>query len=526
MTNDPPLLEVVAVTKRFGPVVACNDISLQVAPGKVRGLLGQNGAGKSTLMKIVAGVVHQDAGEVRVHGEPLAPGDPPQAGLAGVGMVHQHLSLVGPLTVWENVTLGERGRIDVGAAVERVTELSDRFGLEVDPHAYVEDLSPGVRQRVEVIKCLRRDPILIVLDEPTSALSQAESIHLFDVLGSLVRDQGRSVILISHRLEEILNATDEVTILRDGAVVSTIPTAEADANLLASEMLGRSVSLEREGAAVGFVEADGELTRSGTADPVEQPTVTGAATAAPAPAVEIDGVSLAGPDGQLLLDRLSVHVRPGEIVGIAGVEGNGQAPLIEVLSGLVGVDSGAIRVGDHESGSRHSGSLSDVAVIPADRQGSGLVLEMTVAENLVLGRPGVAARHGVLSKRALVSRATRLIDDFAIATPSVHAPIWSLSGGNQQRVILARELSDSPKVLVAAQPTQGLDVGAMEDVWGRLRSAASAGTGVLLISTDLDEILALADRVAVIYRGRIVGEMDRGQVDTERLGLLMGGVAS
>jgi simple sugar transport system ATP-binding protein len=512
------VLECRGVSRQFGAVVACDDVSLHVPPGEVHGLLGQNGAGKSTLMKIVAGVLPPDRGSVAVLGTPLPPGDPAAAARAGVGMVHQHFSLVRSLEVWKNVTLGERGAVlDASRIADEVAAIGDRYGLDVDPRAVVEELTPGQRQRVEIIKCLRRDPRLVVLDEPTSVLSRDETRQLFEVLRRLVRDDRRAVVLISHRLEEILDATDRVSIMRDGRLVTSIDTEGATPAMLAREMLGRSVSLFEDGAAVGGV------------------TVIGAAPAvrhheAPAvqPALELRDVVVTGRDGHRQLDGLSLAVRPGEILGIAGVEGNGQTPLVDLLSNLVTPDAGTVLVADRPVRAGHGRSImrAGVGVIPADRHDSGCVLGMSVAENLALGRLHAVGRRGVINRRALFRRAAELVEEFGISAASLDAPLWSLSGGNQQRVVLARELAGRPRVLVAAQPTQGLDVGAMEYMWDRLRQTARDGCAVLLISTELDEVLALSDRVAVIQRGRIVGEMAGDAVDVERLGLLMGGHAA
>lgn len=511
-TADCGLLELRNITRRYGSVTACDSISFSVGVGEVRGLLGQNGAGKSTLMKIVSGVERADAGEVRIDGVALPPGDLPAATGAGIGMVHQHFSLVPRLTVWENVILGERGAVNPAIAMARVEEIARRFSLDIDPTVRIEDLSPGQRQRVEIIKCLRRDPRVIVLDEPTSVLTQAESHMLFDVLGGLVQDGGRALVLISHRLEEIMTATDMVTILRDGKVAATYRTSETTARDLAGEMLGREVSLHEEGAALGL----------GGFDTPSAPSAT-ARTTEDEPMLRIYDATVRGSEGQWLLWGLTLDVAIGEIVGVAGVEGNGQAALVDLLSNLHTLERGRVQVDGRDVSLGRRNAFESVAVIPADRHDSGCVLEMSIAENLVLGRTGVVRRRGFLSRRALRAHAETLVRDFDVSTPNVDLPMSSLSGGNQQRVVLARELAGNPRVLVAAQPTHGLDVGAMEYLWGRLRAAAAAGTAVLLISTELDEILALADRIAVIHRGAIVGEMSRADVDMERLGMLMGG---
>ncbi len=519
------LLTIEGATKVYGRIVACDAVSLAVNSGEIRGLLGQNGAGKSTLMKMVSGVVRPDGGQVLLDGSQLPPGDPIAALEAGIGMVHQHFSLVSALTVWENVALGERGRIRSSEAIERVVEIGERYGLPIDPRARVEDLSPAQRQRVEIIKCLRQDPRLIILDEPTSVLTSQESRVLFDVLRGMVNQRGCAVVLISHRLEEILRATDRVTVLRDGRAISTVATDTATAESLANEMLGREASLEAEGAAIGLL---GVQERRGPGEARAEPAEPAgraepSSDAERAVVLKVENVSARGPDGRRLLEGLSLSVRRGEILGVAGVEGNGQDALVELLSGLLAPDAGRVTVSGREIPLGRPDRHSTIGVIPSDRRESGSVLGMTVAENLVLNQMDRVMRRGVIMPRLVRRRAGELIRQFDIAAASTDAPMWSLSGGNQQRVVLARELSRNPDVLLAAQPTQGLDVGAIEDMWARLRDVARDGTAVLLISTELDEILALADRIDVIHRGTIVGSMDSAGVDHERLGLMMGG---
>ena len=510
-SDGAPLLELRSITKRYGRVTACDGIDLAIEPGQIRGLLGQNGAGKSTLMKIAAGVVEPDSGQIAVRGEVVPIADPAAAAANGIGMVHQHFSLIGPMPVWKNVTLGDRGRVDRDRSVAEVERISELYGLEVDPHARVADLTIGQRQRVEIVKCLRREPEVVILDEPTSVLTIAESKALFDILRELIQRTGRGVVLISHRLDEALEAADEITVLRDGRVVSTVEAAAATPNLLARQMLGREVSLAGRRAPPP---ADGEP--------------GGGQLNGAAPALELRAVGYVAPGGHRLLDGLSLSVSAGEILGVAGVEGNGQAALVDMLSNLIRPDEGRVLVGGEAVEPGRGRSLLDagVGVIPADRHDSGCVLEMTVAENLVLNRVGAVMRNGVIDRPLLHGVARRLVAEFGIATSSLSAPLASLSGGNQQRVVLAREVSSRPGVLVAAEPTHGLDVGAMEYLWGRLRAAAAEGAAVLLVSSDLDEILALADRIAVIYRGRIVGQMPGADVDLEELGLLMGGRAA
>ena len=512
-------LEAIEITKRFGSIVACDGVSLAVQPGEIHGLLGQNGAGKSTLMNIFIGLVQADAGEVRLFGEPVDVEDPVDAAAQGLAMVHQHFSLIEPLTVWENVALGDSGRIDQQAVIDAILEIGEQYSLPVDPLATVAELTAGQRQRIEIIKALRRHPRLFILDEPTSVLTLAESRELFDVLRVLVSGSGSAVILISHKLDEILHATDQVTIMRDGRVVASMPTAEANAPLLAREMVGRDVSLRSEASAIGLIDA--------TAAGLDEETEHGRKKEV-RPALELRSIHAQAADRRTVLDGLNLVVLPGEIVGLAGVEGNGQDAISRLCSGLLSTTAGSVFVEGEPIVHDRAGAMlaAGVSVVPADRHGAGCVLEMTVAENLVFDSLESVSKRGMIDRRQVAELAERLIENFSIVTPSADAPLSSLSGGNQQRVVLARELSRPPRVLIAEQPTAGLDVGAQEEIADRLKQAAADGIGVLLISTELEELLALSDRIAVIFRGRIVGQMDRHEIDLERLGLLMGGRAT
>jgi ABC-type uncharacterized transport system ATPase subunit len=506
------------ITKRFGDIVACDGVDLAVERGEIHGLLGQNGAGKSTLMKILLGIYTADAGRILIGGRPVVIADPLAAAEMGVAMVHQHFSVIDALTVWENVTLGERGRVDARAAIHHVEDLARRYGLDVDPRARVGDLTTGQRQRVEIIKCLRRNPDILILDEPTSVLTLAESDELFAVLRSVVRDEGRAVVLISHKLDEILNATDRVTIMRDGQVIARHVTSTTTANQLAHEMVGRDISLRTEAAALGLMEvAASDAVVDEAIDTSTAPTV-----------LQIEDAIATAADGRRVLDGLSIDVRAGEIVGLAGVDGNGQEALGALMSSLLVLHSGRVEVDGHGVPTGRPGAMmrAGVGVIPEDRHESGCVLGMSVAENLVFCDLEEVSSGRFLNRRFVRSRARELIHRFGIKCPGPDTPMSQLSGGNQQRLVLARELSRSPKVLVAAQPTRGLDVGAIEYISGQLRAVRDAGVGVLLISTELEEILTLSDRVAVIFRGRIIGVMDRHEAELERIGLMMGGQAA
>jgi len=430
-------------------------------------------------------------------------------------MVHQHFSLVEPLTVWENVALGDSGRLDSTKTRRRVAEISEQYGLQIDPDHRVSDLTAGMRQRVEIIKCLRRDPQILVFDEPTSVLSPAESQFLFAALRRVVDDEGKAVALVSHKLAEVITASDEITIMRDGRVVESRATAGSEPASLARAMVGRDVVLRREHAAFGVI------------DEAAAPTTAASTTTVGPTVLTIGNASVRGRDGRVLLDSLDLEVHSGEIVGVAGVEGNGQRCLADVLSSLVTLDEGYVEVNGRRVPSGEAGAMAEagIAVIPEDRHDSGCVLDFTVAENIFIADPERVSEFGVMNRSAMDQQASGLIERFGILCTGPRAPMWSLSGGNQQRVVLARELSHDPVVLVAAQPTRGLDVGAIEYMSSQLRAAAADGVAVLLISTELEEILDLADRIVVISNGRIVGEMERGDVDVASLGLMMSGAS-
>ncbi len=506
---EPPVLSISGVSKRYGSVIACDGVDLTVNRGEIHGLLGENGAGKSTLMKIVLGLVQRDVGTISLRAVPTEIANPQQAAAHGLGMVHQHFSLIEPLTVWENVSLGDVGRIDRAAICAEVEEVATRYRLPIDPTARVSDLSPRHRQRVELVKCLRRNPSVLILDEPTSVLTQAESEELFAVLRRVVTAEGRAVILLSHKLREVVSATDRVTMLRRGRVVYHGVTATTTVQELARHMVGHEVSLPVVGAALGVLPARPDGPDLAAADPLGLP------------ALRLRQLTFGD------LGPIDLEVARGEILGLYGVEGNGQSLLGQILSGLVVPTAGTIEVGGQLIDLGRPGALTrgGVGIIPEDRDHSGVVLDLSVAENLTMKSLEEISGRVFLSRAKLNRRAQQLIKDFAIVTPSPDTPVRQLSGGNQQRVVLARELSSHPQVLVAAQPTHGLDVGAIEEMYQRLRMVAADGAGVLLVTTELEEVLALASRIAVIAGGRITGVLQTGDVTPERLGLLVGGVS-
>ncbi|MDO1485114.1 sugar ABC transporter ATP-binding protein [Rhodococcus rhodochrous] len=517
ISDEPEPLVLRGITKRYGPVTACEAVDLTVHAAEIHGLLGENGAGKSTLMKILLGLVGPDDGAIFRSGKRVNIDSPYAAQGLGIGMVHQHFSLIDALTVWENVVLGERGQVDRARACADVEAVGARYGLPIDPLATVSELSAGQRQRVELVKCLRRDPQVLILDEPTSVLTSAESQELFTVLRNAVVAEKRSVILISHKLSEIAAATDRVTVLRRGRVVYRGITAETTPEQLARQMVGREVSLHHGGA----LGADPDQLEVVSPAPVELVTDT-------VPTLRLSSITLRNSDGRALLDDLSLDVHAGEIVGLYGVEGNGQSELGDLLSGLRSDVSGQVTVDGRTVDLTAPGAMATagVGVIPEDRHRSGVVLDLSIADNLVMKDLASVSRRGWLDRRTIRDRAAELVRQYNIATPSVDVPLRSLSGGNQQKVVLARELSARPAVLVAAQPTHGLDIGAIEDMYTRLREAADAGVAVLLVSTELEEVMALSDRVAVLSGGRITGVLARAEATSERLGMLLGGEAA
>ena len=526
-----PAVQLIGITKRFGAVVACDSVDLALQRGQIHGLLGENGAGKSTLMKILVGLVLPDAGAISIDGTVQSIHDPLTASALGIGMVHQHFSLVDALTVWENVTLGDSGRLDPNATRTRIGEIAEQYGLVIDPDKRVGDLTAGLRQRVEIIKCLRRDPSIVIFDEPTSVLTPEESEQLFESLRYVVAAESRTVVLVSHKLDEVLHATDDITIMRQGKVVDQRRSADANAPTLARAMVGREVSLRSERAALGIHLLDEtDLDETETDETANSDAREAAHDIGPTaqPVLRIDKAVAHDAGGVVALDEFTLEMYPGEIVGVAGVEGNGQRELGDVLSSLLTLSSGTVTVDGTPVPTGKSGAMAKAGIgaIPEDRHDSGLVLDMTVAENLVLVDQSHAATRGLFDQKRLNAFALEMIGQFNIACSGPNAPMWSVSGGNQQRVVLARELAQEPKILVAAQPTRGLDVGAIEYMSHRLEAAAATGVAVLLISRELEEILELSHRIIVMHSGRIVGEMPRAQANFETLGLLMGGAAA
>jgi len=496
-------VEMRGICKRFPGVLANDHVDFDVHAGEVHALLGENGAGKSTLMKILYGMYRQDEGEVVIDGRLASISSPLDSIRAGIGMIHQHFMLVPTLTVAENVALGmpsSRGPLtDLPLVSRRIVELAGVYGLKIDPDAYVWQLSVGQQQRVEIIKALYRGAALLILDEPTAVLTPQEVEELFTIMRQMATD-GHALIFISHKLHEVVQISQRVTVLRDGRKIGTRPTAETTKQDLANWMVGREIA---------FMPWRADVVRGETR-------------------LRLEDVSCGSDRGTPGLRSVSLEVASGEILGVAGVSGNGQRELAEVIAGLRHVGSGRVLLEGKDATGLAPGDLTErmLSYIPEERMRDAMIRDFTVAENMILRehhkRP--FSHRGLLDLGAVARHTDRLVEEFQVKTPSRDTLAKSLSGGNIQKVVLARELSRSPRTIVAAQPTRGLDIGATEYVRQQLLEQRSAGAAVLLISEDLDEILALSDRIAVMYEGRVMGVMPRSEATPERLGLLMAGV--
>ena len=498
-----PILEVRNLSKSFGQVVANENISLTVQPGEIVGLLGENGAGKSTLVKAVFGILKPDSGQILVDGEEVPFGDTATVIERGVGMVHQHFQLVPVMSVTENIFLGDEPRrgllIDRKGAKEEVLRLSKQFGLEVDPDVPVEDLPVGTQQRVEILKALRKNVRLLILDEPSAVLTPQETDELLEVIKGLAK-QGVGIILITHKLREVMAVADRVVVLRNGKMVGTTTPHETDESGLAQMMVGRTVIL----------------------DVKKSPAKPGK------PALTVKDLKVRDDRGLLAVQGANFEVREGEILGVAGVEGNGQRELVEAICGMRDRVSGEVLVSGQATKNLnpHAVHAAGVAHVPEDREKHGLVASYSIADNLVLNRFDQSPFASSFVRRldAVSDNAVELVKKFDVRTPSAESPASSLSGGNKQKVIVARELSQGVKVLVAAQPTRGVDVGSIEFIHKQLISARDNGAAVLLVSAELDEVLSLADRVAVISGGKIVATVDAEGADRNYIGRLMAGL--
>lgn len=496
------VVEMRNITKRFPGIVANDRVDFTLSQGEIHALLGENGAGKSTLMNILFGLYQPDEGEIFVNEQEVVIDGPNKAIKLGIGMVHQHFKLVHPFTVTENIILGSEPKKWFGLTVnnkhayEKVEQLSKQYGLNVDPYARIDEISVGMQQRVEILKTLYRGADILIFDEPTAVLTPQEIDELLGIMRSLVA-QGKSIILITHKLKEIMAIADRVTIVRRGRAIDSLPVAGTNPNQLAEKMVGREVSLklDKKDAVLGL------------------------------PILEVDRLVVKGRQGLNALNETSFVLRRGEILGIAGVEGNGQSELIEALTGLRPIAGGTIKIGDLNITGATPRKISEagISLIPEDRHKHGLVLDFPVRENMVLETYYLPQfnKRGFIDNDAIDQHAQRLVQEFDVRTPSIQTAARALSGGNQQKAIIAREVDKNPDVLIAAQPTRGLDVGAIEFIHKRLVEQRNKGKAVLLISYELEEILQLSDRIAVMYEGRIVGDVKPSETNDQELGLMM-----
>ncbi|CAB3791159.1 ABC transporter ATP-binding protein [Pararobbsia alpina] len=496
------MLEMRRITKRFGATLANDAIDFSVMQGEIHALLGENGAGKSTLMQILYGMVQPDSGEILVANREVRIESPRDAIAAQVGMIHQEFMLVPSLSVVENVVLGlghTGERLDLAAAARRIAEISEEHGLSVNPWDKVEDLPIGVQQRVEILKLLYRDARLLILDEPTAVLTPQEVTGFFNVLRSLVQQQ-RAVVIVTHKLREIMSIAQRVTVLRHGRLSGVVHTAQTDEHGLARLMVGRDVNLH-----------------------VDKPALAAGKTA-----LDIEQLHVRDHLGQPKVRGIDLSVRAGEILGIAGVDGNGQSELAEAILNLRKIESGHVRVAGedvtHETVARHH--AAGLAYVPADRRSVGALTSLSIADNAMLGRHRHFSKRGLRDLRAIREHAAALMKRFDVRASGMDVPAGKLSGGNLQKVIFGREAMRAPKVLVVEQPTRGLDVGAIEVVWQALIAQRAAGTAIVLISAELEEILNLSDRVAVIHGGRIMGIVDAANADATEIGLMMAGATA
>jgi ABC-type uncharacterized transport system ATPase subunit len=495
-------VELTGITKRFPGVVANRDINIAVRRGEVHAIVGENGAGKSTLMNILYGMQRPDEGTIAIDGSQVSFHSPSDAIAAGVGMVHQHFMLADNLTVLENVVLGSEpsrgGFLDFAAARGRIKEISDTYGLDVEPNALVENLGVGDRQRVEILKVLYRGAKILILDEPTAVLVPQEVDELFANLREL-KNEGLTVLFISHKLDEVLAVADEITVVRRGTTVDTVLPANVTARQLAELMVGSELPTPE--------------TRDSTVTDVD--------------VLSVAALTINVPGSRALLDDISFTIHRGEVLGIAGVEGNGQAELVEAIMGMRPLTSGAIRLGDDDvsAWSTRNRREAGIGYIPEDRHRHGMLLEAPLWENRMLGhqteRPNV--RGPWIDRRGARADTERIVRDYDVRTPSIDVLGSALSGGNQQKLIVGREMSGEPRLLIASHPTRGVDVGAQAAIWDHIRAARRAGLAVLLISADLDELIGLSDSIRVILRGRLVADVDPSNVTPEDLGAAMTG---
>ncbi|SHN23061.1 ABC transporter ATP-binding protein [Gracilibacillus kekensis] len=496
-------IEMLNIRKEFPGIVANDNITIQLQKGEIHALLGENGAGKSTLMNVLFGLYQPEKGEIRVNGKEVHITNPNIANDLGIGMVHQHFMLVEPFTVTQNIVLGSEptnklGKIDLAKARNEIQALSDRYGLQVNPDAKISEISVGMQQRVEILKTLYRGAEVLIFDEPTAVLTPQEIKELIEIMRSLIKE-GKSIILITHKLKEIMEVCDRCTVIRKGKGIGTVNVSETNTTDLASLMVGREVSFKTEKI-------------------VAQPTDT---------VLQIKDLYVRDARKVDLVKGLDLEVRAGEIVGIAGVDGNGQSELVEAITGLSKARAGSIKVNNKEISNLSPRKITESGVghIPQDRHKYGLVLDYTIGENIVLQtyyqKPYSKAK--VLSYKEIFDKANKIIEEYDVRTPSVYTKARALSGGNQQKAIIGREVDRSPNLLIATQPTRGLDVGAIEFIHQKLIEERDKGRAILLVSFELDEIINVSDRIAVMFDGKVVANVKPEETNEQELGLLMAG---
>lgn len=504
MTESTPVIEMRHIVKKFGDFAANDDINLQVQQGEIHALLGENGAGKSTLMNILTGLLQPTSGEIIINGQPVTVDSPSKSDALGIGMVHQHFMLIDAFTVTENIILGSEVTkglsLDTKSAAKKIKALSEKYGLQVDPYAKIADISVGQQQRVEILKTLYRGADILIFDEPTAVLTPQEIDELITILHNLAKE-GKSIVLITHKLDEIRAAADTVTVIRAGQSIKTFPVAGVSSQELADLMVGREVSFKTEKAAAK----------------------TGATV------LKMADLEVHDARGLTAVKDFSLEVKSGEIVGIAGIDGNGQTELIQAITGLTKVQAGHVLLQGKEVTNKRSRQITEAGVghIPEDRLRFGMEVDMTLSENLALQTYYKAplSKNGVLQTDEMDKLANKLVEEFDVRAAGIQVTAGSMSGGNQQKAVIARELNRDNELIIAAQPTRGLDVGAIEYIHQRLIAQRNAGKAVLVVSFELDEILNLSDRIAVINAGKIVGIVDAKDTNKQELGLLMTGMS-
>lgn len=502
MSEENYVIEMRNITKQFGDFKANDNINLQIKKGEIHALLGENGAGKSTLMNILSGLLQPTSGQIFMDGQPVTIANPTDANRLGIGMVHQHFMLVDAFTVTENIILGDEpiknGVLDSGKSIKELERISKQYGMEVNPNALISDISVGMQQRVEILKTLYRGANIVIFDEPTAVLTPQEIDELILTMKELVKE-GKSIIIITHKLDEIKKVADRCTVIRRGKSIDTVNVADVSSQQLADLMVGRSVSFKTE---------------KKPADPKEV-------------VLSVEDLVVKDSRGLDAVKGLSLDVRAGEVVGIAGIDGNGQTELIQAITGLTKVESGKVMVRDKDVTNLKPRQITETSVghVPEDRHKYGLVLDMTVSENIALQTYYRApmSKKGILDQGYMDSYARQLIEEYDVRTTSEKVPVKALSGGNQQKAIIAREMDRDPELLIVSQPTRGLDVGAIEYIHKRLIDHRDKGKAVLVVSFELEEILNVSDRIAVIHAGEIVGIVDPKETTENELGLLMAG---